>query len=249
MNESLDVFLLMGQSNMSGRGRLDEVDPIENDQIRVFRSGTWSVAKEPLHDDKPDRVGVGLAMSFASELLAHRPGSDVGLVPCAVGGASLSQWMPGEALYQRAVDATRAACREGSLAGVLWHQGESDSVDPQLAGSYGTRFVRMMTSLRADLAAPRVPIVAGELGLYLEEQVTHRHSQRVNDALHGVKKTLAPYVCVRADGLMANPDGLHLDSQSLREFGRRYALEFIKLTSTGAGRVSRPGGHACPQVS
>ena len=34
-------FLLVGQSNMAGRGFRDEVEPIQNKRIRVLRNGMW----------------------------------------------------------------------------------------------------------------------------------------------------------------------------------------------------------------
>ena len=64
MDNQLSIFLLIGQSNMAGRGRLEEVSALQDPQIFMFRDGRWIVAEEPLHTDKPDIAGVGLGMSF-----------------------------------------------------------------------------------------------------------------------------------------------------------------------------------------
>jgi hypothetical protein len=102
-------FLLIGQSNMAGRGELNRVPSIIDDRIQMFRSGSWQKAAEPLHDDRPDLAGVGLAMSFADELLKSEPAQIIGLIPCAVGFTKIEQWLPGTALYQRAFDVVQAS--------------------------------------------------------------------------------------------------------------------------------------------
>ncbi len=98
--KELALFLLLGQSNMSGRGKFGEVEPIENPNVFMFRGGKWMTAEEPLHTD--GNGGVGLAMSFADELLKQNPSMKIGFVPCAVGGSLLSRWVKGGDLYGNA---------------------------------------------------------------------------------------------------------------------------------------------------
>lgn len=57
-------FLMLGQSNMAGRGFLNEVDPIYNEKIKMLRNGQWQMMTEPINYDRPVS-GVGLAASFA----------------------------------------------------------------------------------------------------------------------------------------------------------------------------------------
>ena len=54
---SRDIMLLIGQSNMAGRGLLNEVDPIADGRIETFRYNQWQAAVEPLHNDKEKAVG------------------------------------------------------------------------------------------------------------------------------------------------------------------------------------------------
>ena len=100
---NMNVFILMGQSNMSGRGNPDDVETISSPDIFMWRDGRWVVAKEPLHTDKPRIAGVGLGMSFAAEVMKRTGMSPVGLVPCAVGGTPLNRWMPGEDRYEAGI--------------------------------------------------------------------------------------------------------------------------------------------------
>src|SRR3972149_1667175 len=103
---NIDIFLLAGQSNMAGRGRLDEVPAFSPPAVLMFREGAWRQAQEPLHTDIPGSAGIGLGMSFAVELLKVMPDIRVGLVPCAVGGSPLSRWIPGADLYNNAASTT-----------------------------------------------------------------------------------------------------------------------------------------------
>ena len=133
-----DLILLIGQSNMAGRGLLGEVPPIKNAHITMLRDDQWQQASEPLHTDK-ETAGVGLASSFASEYLGAFPEAEIGLVPSAVGGTPLSRWMPGCDLYENALVNARRAMEDGQLKAILWHQGEADAQDIALAQSYGQR--------------------------------------------------------------------------------------------------------------
>ena len=158
-------FLLIGQSNMAGRGFPSEVEPIPNDNIYVLRNGRWWPMYVPVN---PDRVtaGINLAESFALQFLRDHPGDTIGLIPCADGGTRLEQWMPGEVLYDHAVMMTSLARRSSTLAGILWHQGESDCY-PEGFSTYGPRCTHVLGSLRRDLDAPEVPLILGGLGEYL----------------------------------------------------------------------------------
>ncbi|MBC8492005.1 MAG: hypothetical protein H8D42_05545 [Candidatus Marinimicrobia bacterium] len=42
-------------------------------------------------------------------------------------------------------------------------------------------------------------------------------------------KNVPNYVCVSSLGLTDKGEGLHFNSKSLREFGKRYATEFLTL--------------------
>ena len=75
-------FLLIGQSNMAGRGFLHEVQPIRDARIKVLRNGRWQTMWEPIHFDRPF-AGIGLGASFAKRWLEDHPGEEIGLIPCA----------------------------------------------------------------------------------------------------------------------------------------------------------------------
>jgi hypothetical protein len=230
MGNRLNIFLLIGQSNMAGRGGLSDVNELMHPQVFMFRRGRWLNAVEPLHSDKPEIAGIGLGMSFAVELIERTELTPIGLVPCAFGGSPLRRWMPKADLYENAVSISRKALENGNLAGILWHQGESDSGNYDDAVSYGERFQDMISSLRSELSAERVPVVAGGLGDFLRNHEDSGFFELVNQQLRDLERTLPGYGFVSADTLLDRGDLLHFSSVSLREFGLRYARRFLDLT-------------------
>jgi len=229
VNQPINIFLLMGQSNMAGRGDPQTVVPIRHPDVLMFRDGGWQTAEEPLHTDKPEIAGVGLGMSFATEVLKQTPYARIGLVPCAMGGSPLRDWMPGAELYTDAVALARRAMSSGSLAGILWHQGEADSQGQANADSYGQRLETMINTLRSELDAETTPVIAGELGPFLADRDGMDFVETVNLHLRELQNVLPMYRCASADGLTDQGDQVHFDAESLRRFGVRYARKYLEI--------------------
>lgn len=223
----MDSFLLIGQSNMAGRGFLNEAKAINNEKIYILRNGRWQKMFRPVHPDR-SFAGVCLAESFA-ETYANKYGVDVGLIPCADGGTSLDQWKKGELLYDNAVNNARLAMRTSKIVGILWHQGEADA-RPELASTYRQRFEKMINQMQKDIGI-NVPIIIGELGYFLQNfgDGSLREYNLVNSALKEIADNNANINLVSAEGLTSNPDNLHFNASSLHEFGLRYFDEFDKL--------------------
>ena len=218
----MKLFLLIGQSNMAGRGKVEPQDQVVNPHIFMLTKDLkWVPAKDPLHFDKPGAAGVGPGSEFARGILKADPSATIGLIPCAFGGTSLDQWKPGGALYNAAVTRTKEVMKQGKLAGILWHQGESDSGDPAKVASYADRFSAMIGQLRKDLQAEQVPLVLGEL----------IHGYKTNDSMNVALAATAKKVplcgLVGSEGL--GKKALHFDAADARKFGQRYAVEYLKL--------------------
>jgi hypothetical protein len=216
---SRDVFLLAGQSNMAGRGVVEAADKQPLPGISVFtKEKTWAPAVDPLHFDKPAIAGVGLGRTFAATLQKQAGLREIGLVPAAMGGSSLQEWSPGGVLFNNAVERTKAA--GGRLRGILWHQGESDSV-AGLDSTYAERWLVVMKALRE--AVGDVPVVVGELGRFNPKYAA------VSEQLASLPVRASRVAFVSAEGLKAKEDGIHFDAPALKEFGRRYAHAWLML--------------------
>lgn len=149
------LFLLVGQSNMAGRGKVEPQDLQPHPRVLMLdQAGRWVPAVDPLHFDKPGIVGVGLGKTFGMDYAEQNPGVTVGLIPCAVGGSPIAAWQPGgyhkqtrKHPYDEAMPRARLALESGTLRGILWHQGESDS-KAELADVYEQKLHALIARFR-----------------------------------------------------------------------------------------------------
>ncbi|QDU91439.1 Carbohydrate acetyl esterase/feruloyl esterase precursor [Pirellulimonas nuda] len=225
--QNVHLYLLIGQSNMSGRGEMSPSDRLPVAGVYVLDSDNhWKQAAHPLHFDKPKIAGVGLGIDFATQMRMSDPSVTIGLVPCAVGGTSLKQWSKGGELYEAAVARTKHAEQHGVLRGILWHQGEGDCGEKS-ASTYAQRLARLIADLRSDLGQPTLPFVLGEIGEF--RVGVKGRSDLVIEQQQSVPGLVEHTACVSAEGLGHKGDFSHFDAEALREFGRRYAAEMQSL--------------------
>ena len=225
----LHSFLLIGQSNMAGRGFIDEVEPIINDRIKVLRNGRWQDMYVPVNCDR-HFSGINLAESFA-DLYSKEKNVDVGLIPCADGGTSLCQWVEGGLLFDHACYMAELASRTSTIAGVLWHQGEADCSE-KLYPQYEEKLIKFLDALQKKLNLYDVPILLGGLGDFLKDctlSVNLKNYIYINEVLERTAKKRKMTGFVSAEGLSANADNLHFSAKALREFGLRYYKAFLEL--------------------
>jgi len=223
-------FLLIGQSNMAGRGEISEVEPITDSRLKMLRMGRWKPMSAPVNCDSV-YSGISLAESFA-KAYADKYDVEVGLIPCASGDTNLTMWGKDELLYDHAVFQAKLAQRTSEIKGVLWHQGEADCSEDRYS-LYEEKFTRIMKGLREDLNLPDVPFLLGGLGDYLKDFTDNpalKNYYKVNEALNQVCAKNPNTAFVSAEGLTPNPDILHFNAKSLREFGMRYFDAFCMLT-------------------
>ncbi len=225
---------MLGQSNMAGRGDFGQVKPIRNPLCYMLRMGRWQPMCEPVNPDRgifegKYRSGISLAASFADSYARHFS-QPIGLIPCADGGTTMAQWLPGELLYDHAVAITKLALRNSTLKAIIWHQGESDCLDSRDVEAYGFRFSEMIAQLRADLDAEATPLILGELPQTIGASW---HTEGRESQLNGILRELAqqlPHAAIASsEGLSLKPDGVHFDSPSCRELGLRYFQQYLKL--------------------
>jgi len=233
--EKFHLFLLVGQSNMAGRGKVTDEDrkPIPG-VFMLTKSGEWKPAVAPLHFDKKV-AGVGIGREFAKEIAKAEEGVVIGLIPCAVGGSPVSSWEPGGYYsqtrshpYDDAIRRAKAAMNSGVLKGILWHQGESDS-KPKLSDIYEKKLHELIARLRKELKAESVPFIAGQMGQF-KERPWSEDKKRVDQAHRDLPKKVKHAAFVNSDGLSHKGDQVHFDSKSYKELGRRYAAAYLKLT-------------------
>lgn len=215
----LDIYLLMGQSNMVGRDTRTLADQTDNPRILALNGdGRWVVAREPMHTGG---TGIGPGIAFALEMLKSDPKKTVGLVPCAVGGTPLRRWIKGADLFEQCLIKAKKASQDGTVKGVLWHQGESDTDKEENASTYETRLSEMFIALRQDLGDPNLPIVVGQLGDFLTME-KYPYADAVRTAIKEIPTVMRRVGYADSTGLGHKGDCLHFSADAETEFGRRF---------------------------
>jgi hypothetical protein len=224
------LYLLVGQSNMAGRGEVDaESKEVHPQVFMLTKENQWVPAADPLHFDKPPVVGVGPGLAFGREMAAKSPGTRIGLIPCAVGGSPIAVWQAGKFYeptgthpYDDALARAKVAQQQGVLKGIIWHQGESDS-SPDMAAGYLPKLEQLIQTFRRDLSSPEVPVVVGELGYYRDQY------QNINHQLRQLPERVPRTAVASAQGLVHKGDGTHFDTGSARTLGQRFAEKMAEL--------------------
>ncbi len=225
-------ILMIGQSNMAGRGDFEEVSPIDNPRTYMLRNGRWQPMSEPVNPDRSvvyplsgeERVhsGISLAARFA-DCFAHYFDEDIGLIPCAEGGSKISEWAEGELLFDHALMQTKLAMRTSDLAGIIWHQGESDSKCSEDVEAYFDRLTGVIAALRRRLGREDLPVVMGELGdVSAYKNGVMRYWQEINREIHRASAAIGNCGVASSAGLKLRHDKLHFNSTALRTLGERY---------------------------
>ena len=225
------IYLLMGQSNMAGRGVLtDEYKNLQNSRVLMLNaSNEWVIAKNPIHFDKPKSAGVGPGLAFGMGLADAFVKDTIYLVPCAVGGTSISKWEPGAFdkatnthPYDDALLRIKEAMKIGKISGAIWLQGESDS-NPKSSEVYLAKLTVLIERVREVTNNHKLPFVVGELGQYND------HYKLINEELHKLPAAVSHTGIVTSEGLTHKGDSTHFNSASATIYGARFAVGMLKL--------------------
>ena len=241
--EDFHLFLLMGQSNMSGGVGLAAGDTKPVPQVlkmRYAKDGEepkWAAGAHPLHPGRPNKKArFGPGLSFAEAYLADNPGVTVGLIPMAWGGRSIVQLSKGSEIYGDAIRHTKAAMQAGTLKGVLWHQGESDTVEQTRTDAYEKRLHRLIEDVREDLGNPQLPFIVGNLAEFYGTGQDHKAPDRVaritkiKEILKRLPKKVPHTGFVESTGCSpAARAKVHFDRKSCVLLGKRYAKVYADL--------------------
>ena len=210
-------------------------------KLKVNRKhGQWYTAFPPYHNC---HEGVGPADEFGRVLLdSIRKDITIGFVPCALSGQNIAVFEKGKnasiddhtrpvingqklasGAYEWMRDKCKIAQQTGVIKGILFHQGESNSGE----STWPARVKKIVDDLKADLNLwDRIPFIAGEMRY---DGCCKAHNVQVNK-LPGLIPNCA---VASAEGLerRSASDIYHFSMKGEKEFGVRYAKEFLKVAS------------------
>ena len=213
---------------MAGRGFVQPQDTISSRLVLALdKNNEWVYAKEPLHYYESLRTGLDCGLSFGKKLAAlYNKRITIGLVPCAVGGSSIEQWIGdstyrGVTLYSNLINKARKAAAYGTIKGILWHQGETNAS----AGNYKNykeKLEQFFTKLRNDLGDSHLAVYAGQLGSFLDRK-TNPFADSVNNDLMKLSSSFKNFYVIDISDLTPKADSIHFNSRSQRIMGERFA--------------------------
>lgn len=245
-----DIWILAGQSNMQGRGRMVNVEP-PSPLVRTYgMNEKWEQAVEPLHwlNESIDAVhytsaskkelamarqsirrkvgrGAGLGLPFAAALSSQTQ-VPIGLVPCAHGGTSIAQWDPakrdegGNSLYGSMYRRFKAV--GGQVRGVLWYQGEAETRDGgKAASTYKASLTRFIERVREDFGDPELPFYQVQLGRTVNDRPVEAWCSVREDQRLVAREVPGVYTVAAVD--LDLDDNIHIGTAGLKRLGRRLA--------------------------
>lgn len=229
------IFLMAGQSNMAGRGFVESSDTISNQRIlTINKDNVWILAKEPIHFYQPKLSGLDCGLEFGKELIKNLDDSIyIGLLPCAVGGSSVTQWLYDSIfnnvqLYSNFKEKLKLGDSLGTVKGILWHQGETDAIKNTVE-NYEDQLNELFENFRQDAGNKSLPIIVGELGPYNRDEAYRINRDSINSILNRIANANPNTILVTTNDLkpkINDPD--HFSANAQRKLGKRYAKQYSK---------------------
>lgn len=241
--EKYDIYLLIGQSNMAGRGKMI----LPQDTVQIME-GVWLLnadgkpepARNPLNKYSTVRKSMHMQQicpgTAFSEKIAKKTGRKILLVVNALGGSSIRAWAKdaplvadqgsiavGEKqLYAEAVRRTKEALPYGELKAILWHQGEANARHPE---TYKDRLSALVENLRKDLNAPDVPFIAGEIAYWRPT------AAGFNEMIRTISSFIpnSDWVSAEGAGMLKDEIDPHFSRDGQLLIGERYADKVLKM--------------------
>lgn len=239
------IYLLLGQSNMEGAATIENQDRVTHSRVQVLQDescaqlgnyGEWRTASPPL---MRCNGGLGPGDTFG-RIMAENTSSEItiGLVGAAYGGQKIEYFLKNcdaygactpsfgstpngfRGGYEWIMSLARIAQERGVIKGIIFHQGESNTGDPNWPGLVN----QFVTDIRNDLSIGDVPFIAGELPY---PACCASHNPLINQLSSVINNTGV----VSAQGLDIQ-DQYHFNSAGVREMGLRYANAMLPLVDT-----------------
>ena len=247
------IYLCFGQSNMEAGARPQAQDSVIDERFQMLATvdnpklnrvkGSWYVAKPPIN--RPEN-GMGPVDFFGRTMVANLPKEyRVGVINVSVAGAkielwdkdgykvyldSAAKWMQNICKaydgnpYARLVEMAKIAQKDGVIKGILLHQGESNPNDKEWPNKVKAIYDNLAKELNFN---PKdVPFLAGELKSKEEHGVCYPFN---TDVLANLPNVLPNSYIISSAGVKGSPDQFHFNTEGMREFGRRYAVQMLKI--------------------
>ena len=216
-----DLWILSGQSNACGRGKLP--GPESHPQALMFDEalGKFVTAKDPLPGMGTAGVGPWVA---AAKLVATELNLPVRMCGYASGGKPIAYWHPGQPGHQGLFPVIQEAGQRADV--FLWYQGENDSGGRLSTAEYRKELTEHVARVREAAGNPEMLAVIVQLGPALREG--RSGYMAIREAQRQFVLADANAVLVPALGRTLK-DSVHLDTAGYGELGREIGRAVLKV--------------------
>lgn len=246
MAEPLYLFLLGGQSNMSGMtgsGSLSSELKSKQQNTKIYLNpsmdgatsskGKW-LTLEPGFGFSNTQFGPEL--SFAASLTKKYPTIKLALYKSSVAGTDLDkQWRPPSSggtagkLYTQFVNELKKALTSLKssttdtiiISGMLWMQGESDAMNASMANNYEKNLKNLIEDIRKEVGVADMPFVAANI----DEQSTWANYKIVNTAMNNLTTKMTNVITFPTKGFKT--DKIHYQGEGMVALGDAFANSVI----------------------
>lgn len=233
--QTYEVVLMGGQSNMTGYGNVNELSKIRFENISFVDKGLNDKQMKPKNK-------FGMEVGLAMQLEKHFPERKFILIKYAIGGSSLLDWSPeynkekakitghrefGN-MYQKMLHLKDSVTNglNTKIIALLWMQGERDARIPEAGKDYYENFKRLITALRKDVKQEKLPVIFGKVNpppqkfpaLKIVVTAQQKIDAEVNQAF-----------LIETDGLPKHKDRLHYNSNGQLALGKRFGKKLTEL--------------------
>ncbi|WP_235951348.1 sialate O-acetylesterase [Crateriforma spongiae] len=240
-----DVYLLAGQSNMDGRGRVSEL-PAEDqrspmDRVIIFyrnvsgSSDGWQslmpgFSIPPKYKGELPSPTFGPEIGFAHSMMQRHPDRQFALIKGSKGGTSLrADWKPGIASdpesqgprYRDFIETIRMATQQLIDRGDQFQfrallWHQGESDAKSKTETYQQQLTHLIQRIREDVGVADLPVVVGEV-------FDNGQRDNVRAATQAVAADHPGVALVSSEGTTTSDPGTHFDAPSQLLLGKRYA--------------------------
>lgn len=243
------VFLLGGQSNMSGNGNVaDLVGPLAQYSQGAPNVNYWNGAQwvSPAYNVLGG-PNFGPDLSFGYQMHQHYPNDSIYLIKWAWGGTNLySDWSPAngggwcynnfKSIALTALQTLKDANLSPSIAGMLWMQGEADANDNTMAPAYQTNLVNFIRQQRSDFSSYGGANMQFVIGRIIPDWGIPQDNALVRAAQEAVPGGVGvgPASWINTDDLQQSTTlAPHYGTQGEIDLGLRFAAQFAPVPEPG----------------
>jgi hypothetical protein len=222
-DEPIPLFVGIGQSLMSGTVPLPASQTPIPGAVMLLADNTWTALHEPSNINGAS--GYSPMSNFGRQLMLYSGLAQAGFINCAVGGSAVTTWTPGAANFEACWSHIEAAEAQGYyVAGVIVSNGETETANSTLAGTYIGSMWTMYYALAIRLDHPDLPFVFAKLGQTDGSRPAWNTVRDFQQNIYDQVGRPTPIAVASMWGVPRAADGIHdLDVAAVDERGRRFA--------------------------